>query len=196
MKKEVLRSYISDVLHPLKTKQRIFEYYKDSLFLHEIFGEQIYYWLSKRLRSDTTLIDLGANMGDTASYFTLFPQVKLLIGYECDQRTYERALDFLKKNPYSGKIKLYRKEVGREITLNEILEGHKRIAIKCDIEGAEHKIFTDEADLSNVYAIQMEYHYNLQRLPAVLRSKGFKVETKQWKRNAEMKRIGDLRAWR
>ncbi len=49
------------------------------------------------------------------------------------------------------------------------------IAIKCDIEGDEKMIFTN-ADLSKVYAIQLEHHWNSKELVrGILEGKGFKT---------------------
>ena len=63
----------------------------------------------------------------------------------------------------------------RSVTLPSILKGLRRVAIKMDIEGGEHKIFEGGVDLSGVYALQMEYHNGLGRLVDTLRQKGFRV---------------------
>lgn len=189
-------SYLQNVLHPLRTLQRVWQYHRDAFYLYEIFGIQTYYWLATKLKPHTTLIDLGAYIGDTAAYFTMFPQVDKLIGYESDPVTYERAIEFLRNNPQRQKISLHKKEVGKDLTLDEILKGHTNIAIKCDIEGAEHGIFTWDADLSHVYAIQMEYYHGVQKLTEMLESKKFKVETKQWNVDKQLGEMGDLRAWK
>ena len=61
------------------------------------------------------------------------------------------------------------------ITLNSILKNKENVVIKSDCEGAEGAIFND-ADLSNVYAIQLEYHNCKKEISTILESKGFKVE--------------------
>jgi hypothetical protein len=67
---------------------------------------------------------------------------------------------------------------GREveaITLYDALRGLRNVAIKSDCEGAE-EFFFDDADLSHVYAIQLEYHNGCgKKVKDTLEGKGFKV---------------------
>jgi len=89
----------------------------------------------------------------------------------------------------------YRKNI-KCITLNDALKSLKNVAIKCDCEGAEHKIFTKDADLSNVYVIEMEYHTGLQKLLTVLKNKGFKVKLSKQYYDKYAGYMGYLYAWK
>ncbi len=53
------------------------------------------------------------------------------------------------------------------------------IAIKCDIEGYEYKVFKEAAKLSKVYMTMIEYHDGPQDLPRILRRNGFNVRTEK-----------------
>jgi len=195
--------------------------------LHEIFIHQPYHWLASRLKPNTTLIDIGANIGDTAIFFSMFPTAKRVIAYEPIPRVYAEAKENIRLSPYKSKIELKNlalsdtkkkipvgsgylgtpqtnideikpRKAGQSIsciTLNEALKGLSRIAIKCDCESSEHRIFTSKADLSDVYAIQIEYHFGFQEIPAVLQSKGFKVKIKR-QQDKQMGSIGYIYAWK
>ena len=59
--------------------------------------------------------------------------------------------------------------------LKEITKGMENIIIKSDCEGEEHSIFNEEADLDNIYKMQIEYHKGVQALPKILQEKGFRI---------------------
>jgi hypothetical protein len=66
------------------------------------------------------------------------------------------------------------------VGIGTMLEGKQNVIIKSDCEGAEEKIFTNDADFSQVYRIMMEYHGEQVKGPIAeaLRRKGFEVEVK------------------
>ncbi|HUY70239.1 MAG TPA: FkbM family methyltransferase [Candidatus Baltobacteraceae bacterium] len=177
------------------------------ILLRETFIAQPYYWLKTELRSGTTLIDIGANIGDTAIYFAMDDKVRRVVAYELMPHTFNEARQNVGISPYKGKISLINKAVSdapgsmkidsemlgssassvsqmarsatgvsvERVKLGDVLKGMRNVAIKCDCEGDERSIF-NEADLSNVYAIQVEYHNCLPEVLKALRSKGFKAK--------------------
>lgn len=54
----------------------------DLLALKEVFGDEIYKPLFKDINKNTTLIDLGAYIGDTEIYAQQFPQIVRIIALE------------------------------------------------------------------------------------------------------------------
>ncbi len=177
------------------------------LTLRETFVKQQYWWLASNLLKGTVVVDIGANIGDSAIYFSQFDRVRSVIAYEPMPLMYRYAKSNIQSlpAPLLSKIKLRNVAVGRDevrripreegshvsrydsarssgegeevrsITLERALRGLRNVAVKCDCEGMEYGIFTPEADLSNVYAIQMEYHFGAERLARVLAAKGFRV---------------------
>ncbi len=171
--------------------------------MYGILIEQRFAWLTKDLPKEAVAIDIGAYIGDTAIYFASFDKVKMVYAYEPYQSLYKRASKNIKTSKLSDKIKLFNMgvadkdgtysisgsgDIGSEfkdsnkgiavksISLNTILKGKKYVIIKSNSEGSEHKIFTEKSNLSNVYRIHIAYHYGMQRLPEILKSKGFKVK--------------------
>jgi FkbM family methyltransferase len=163
-----------------------------------------YSWLDEQLRPNTTLLDIGAYIGDTALYFARNPNVKRILSYEPIPTFFGEARKAIAQNPYRAKIHLFNSGVAaeatvrrispgrmgmpsferlddaggvevRSVTLPSILNGLKNVAMKMDIEGEEHKILTRGMVLDNIYAIQLEYHGGIGSLVEVLRAKKFRV---------------------
>ncbi len=151
-----------------------------------MFIEQQYLWMYKKLQPGTTIIDIGAYVGDTAIYFGASDNVHKIYAYEMMTTTYQEAKKNIALSPYGDKIVLFNSAISDKqgeisvseksqgtpwtspleikegkgvsvIPLNEVLKGKKRVAIKADCEGAESYIFNN-ADLSEVYLLQIEYH--------------------------------------
>ena len=182
----------------LDARQRI----KFYTHLHEIYFKQPYYWLWSKIVEGTTIIDIGAFIGDTAIYFALNRNVRKIIAYEPHPKTFEVLKDNIDQCPIGFRKKMVLKNMAilekegyvnnsnkditgtnkvklstsgiRATTLYKELAGLKKVAIKADCEGAELHMF-DNADLSNVYLIQMETHGTYDHLEKILKSKGFKV---------------------
>ena len=177
--------------------------------LDEIFIRQEYNWLYTRIRPNTTLIDVGAYIGDSSIYFSFNPNVSKIFAYELVYKNYKEAESNFKRlglldsrvtltnagvDGYDGSIDTDEKhgfDSGARIekmpkgshktqicSLKGILKGKNNIIIKVDAEGAEHRMF-ENVDLSEVYAIQMEYHDGLKNLVRILEKNGFKVNTEE-----------------
>ena len=144
--------------------------------LSSTFMEQQYFWLYSRIRPGTTLIDIGANIGDTAIYFAMNPNVRRVMGYEPVSGLFKEAGKNIGSSPYGKRIRLINEAMTPSL-LGDALRGLQRVAIKCDCEGAEATMF-DDADLSQVYAMQIEYHNCLSKVRDTLRKKGFRVSRK------------------
>ncbi len=172
--------------------------------LHETFVGQPYRWLALRLKPNTTVIDIGASIGDTAIYFAQFPNVSKVIAFEPTPGLAQGASEILSKCPLAeridfrnaavsnkegnmkattdvlgGKQASTMKGTGKNIkvySLNEITKDIAGpIAIKSDCEGDERLIFPD-ADLSKVYAIMLEDHFNCRdEMEGIFKGKGFKT---------------------
>ena len=59
--------------------------------LDEIFIRQEYKWLYERIKSNTTLIDIGAYIGDSAIYFCFNQNIKKILAYELMPNNYNEA---------------------------------------------------------------------------------------------------------
>jgi hypothetical protein len=169
-----VRFALETLRHPMKTYDYIMLKVVEAGAYQELLVMQSYYWFWEKLRRNTTLLDLGANMGDTAMYFGMNKNVKKIISYEPDPHWIEVCRRTIRKSPFRDRITLIGEAVVPH-TLDKVLAREKNIAIKCDIEGSEHDVFDDSIDLRNVYLMIMEYHFRVGKLPSVLRAKGFKV---------------------
>jgi len=169
-------------MHKYLQSMRDYLYYNTTLLFNirefntfrETFRDQQYKWLYNRIKPNTTLLDIGAALGDTAIYFAMHPNVRKVISFECDIEQYRKAKENINRASFDKKIKLYHSTVNSLEWILNIAESP--IAIKCDIEGDEYKIFTDDLDLHKVYVIMMEYHYMPERLIKILKSEGFKIK--------------------
>ena len=159
----------------------------------ETFVQQQYRWLVQSLKPNTTAIDFGAQAGDSAFY--LFYEgkgkIKEILAYESDDNFFALLSRNIELTNVWNILPIHAKapEPFRKTKDNTI--------IKCDIEGAEHKVFTKDADLTGVYRIQLEYHGGPKDLPEVFKSKGFKVKVdKPWTADPILGDVGWLYAYR
>ncbi|MDE1870220.1 MAG: FkbM family methyltransferase [Candidatus Micrarchaeota archaeon] len=191
--------------------------------LHGIVIEQRFAWLLKGSKKNTIAIDIGAYIGDTAIYFASFGNVKRVYAYEPYRSLYEHAAKNIKISKLSHKIRLFNMGVGdvnstynirdngdigsefkdlgvgtavKSISLNAVLKDKKNVIIKSNSEGSEHRIFTESSNLNNVYRIHIAYHYGMQKLPEILRSKGFKVRVWEEGNDAAKGKVGTIYARR
>lgn len=188
--------------------------------LSETFLEEQYAWLVRDLKRNTTAIDLGASLGDSAVYLAMQKNIKRVEAYELFPYWYRVAKKNTAMNPNSSKIRLYNigvsdhtgsvalpkykhhgstgklanyeKHSGKSgywtvavTALNTILAGKRNVIIKCDIEGEEQKVFNEDADLENVYRLQIEYEFSPKNIMRVLEQKGFRVRHKKWQEFSE-----------
>ena len=194
--------------HPKLAYARLSELYnieEKYRTIYDIFINQTYGPLYHALRPGTTFIDIGTNIGDTAIYFAMNPNITRIYSYEPIPNTYLEARKNIKKSRFNHKIHLFNYGLGNKydsihidadyagtgatklkdaasakgkeikiFPLNFVLRNKKNVAIKCDCEGAEEYLF-DDADLSNTYALMLEYHNCKQKVSEVLKRKGFVV---------------------
>ena len=185
-----MRNHLN-IWHPIQRYNRIKNAMDFIRPFTEVFVMQQYSWLYNHLKPNTTLIDLGAAMGDTAIYFAPNPRIKAIKGYEPVKRYYNEANRFLTFSPFKDKIKYYNMAVGgaggiinpetnqkngiQYTSLTSILKGLKNVAIKSDCEGAERYMF-DNVDLKEVYAIQIECHFNsVRNMKSKMKKHGFRA---------------------
>lgn len=168
----------------------------------EIFIEQPYKWLWDEIKADSTVIDIGANIGDTTLYFAMNPNVKRVLSYEPNLILSKLAKEHFAMSPLNYKIDFAAKAITDDgkprylpksidgndflsystngngtkvssVKLADVLQNQKNVVIKCDCEGAERFMFKD-ADLKEVYAMQIECHKNCDaEVISQLQSKGF-----------------------
>ena len=164
------------------------------------FKNEEYKWLDVKGKD---VIDIGANIGDTAIYFAL-NGAKRVYAFEPYPATYETA----QKNtmPYKNII-LYNMAVGEKTKLLNLgntnseaagadlsHKGNEKIAqttlekfcninnfkhaiLKIDCEGAEYEIILNSSSstLLRFDQIMIEYHYGYKTLKKYLENAGFKV---------------------
>ena len=58
------------------------------------------------MRPDTTVVAIGASIGDTPIYFAQFDKVRKVIGYEPDPKRFAQAVHNVKESPFSSRITL------------------------------------------------------------------------------------------
>ncbi len=190
--------------------------------LHETFISQEYLWLLKQARPNTTAIDIGAFIGDTAIYLAQSDNIKSVRSFEPHPKSYRVAKQNISESPFRHKIKIFNIALGsrsgtgqtsgtglgytkfqksdsgkgiRVKRIDEVLSGLSNAIIKCDVEGMEIEIFRD-ANIRNVYAIQLEYHDTKDEMVRILRSKGFRTELQGDKKGVIYNNVGYIRAYR
>lgn len=60
--------------------------------LDNVFIQQEYRWLYDRIRSNTTLIDIGAFHGETAIYFSMNERIKRIYAIEPSKTSYKQLI--------------------------------------------------------------------------------------------------------
>ncbi len=99
-----LRRAMEFIRSPAKTRQKYWAMDVKSGQMEETFIKEQYRWLLKRLKPNTTLLDIGASMGDASIYFASSPNVKKVISFEPVPKTYDLAKRMLETNRYKEKI--------------------------------------------------------------------------------------------
>lgn len=79
--------------------------------LSEVFFDQSYYWLWKMAKPNTILLDIGAFIGDTASYFAMHDNIDRILAYEPHEKTFMKLEGNISKLPrdLKQKINIYNK---------------------------------------------------------------------------------------
>lgn len=151
-------------------KKPDYKYYYGS-YLETFIGQQ-YKWLCTNLKLNTIAIDLGAQTGDSAFYM-LQQGIKYIAAFEPDKQAYSQLYKNITRFNAQNYIKAFFDSAPEPF----IFPSDKPTILKCDIEGAEYKVFSKKAILKNIYKIQIEYHNAPQDISHILKSKGFKVKT-------------------
>lgn len=155
---------------------------------NEVFYRQEYHWLAQRLRKGTTVLDIGANIGNTAIYFAQFNEVRRVVAYEPAPYTYRLMLSKLSGCAVAGKIETRMEGIaGREGSMRipdsymdtrdcglEDLQAEQGKAVRVVTLGQALKglrnvaikcdaegaeeTLFDGADLSEVYVVIVEWH--------------------------------------
>lgn len=175
-------------------------------FLNEVFIGDVYKPFDVK---DRVVVDIGANIGDTAIYFAL-NGAKKVYSYEAVPKIFEAAKRNIKANNLEGKIDIYNEAAGQPGTyvtiaaeeerageikpadtgirvkcsdLAEITKraGAKGAALKLDCEGCEYDLILNAKDetLKSYSEIVMEYHYGYKDIAKRLRDAGFDVRVKR-----------------
>ncbi len=169
--------------------------YSELSVFKETFLEGEYAWLYNQINQQSVVVDIGSNVGDTAFFFLTNNKVKKLIGFEVDGKAFGRCKQIFTRLNQDRALFLNKK--ADLSVMNKILKDQNfPIAIKCDIEGGEYDIFREGLDLKKVYAIEMEYHYDVQKIKSFLESEGFTVEFSRKNNNPIGWNIGLLKAKR
>jgi hypothetical protein len=141
------------------------------------------------VQKDNYIVDIGANIGDTALYFCHYGMK--VLGFEPDPNLYEWALENIRLNN-AKEVNIIKGALGKEDKLNEVeipiyslttvikkFGIPKDANLKIDCEGCEYDIILNSSDetLRHFKRIQIEYHYGRKNLEERLRKAGFKVRS-------------------
>ena len=176
--------------------------------LVSVFLKRDYLWLDPK---DEVVVDVGANIGDSAVYFALNGARKI-ISLEPHPYVYELALENVKANNLGDRIEIVNAGYGKDGAISvscgetsvgsdlHIQQRGKRIRlyslkiliekynlmeplIKMDCEGCEVNLLEESDDtLRQFKRMQIEYHYGYEKLKERLERAGFDVNYTQPKR--------------
>lgn len=167
-----------------------------------VFGLEDYNFLSVEGK---IVIDVGANVGDSALYFALNNATKV-IALEPYPYSYNSALKNVKLNNLEDKISILNAGYGKEgvvkidsdfkntissdlkisdkgtevqiLSLKKILKDNNidDAILKMDCEGCEYNLINEDNDtLRKFKMMQIEYHYGYEKLKTKLEGAGFTV---------------------
>ena len=138
---------------------------------------------------DREVVDIGANIGDSAIYFAN-RGAKNVIAVEPDRLCYNYAVENIATNGYSKKIEVILAACGSKdmfatendlqfLTLDTLIKKYCSCPkiLKVDCEGCEYDFIMNAsfAHLSKFSHIQIEYHLGYQNLKKKLEECGFEV---------------------
>ena len=95
------------------TFERLAFYENDAGVLNETFIQEQYYWLVQNLKPNTVAIDVGANIGDSAIYLAMQPNIKEVWAYEPYPNIYKRLQENISKSVRKDKIKIFNQAVSK-----------------------------------------------------------------------------------
>lgn len=187
-----LYSYLLDLKYDLAANtvsiddMIFYEGIKNAGNLFEIFIKNEYNFLDV---FDKTVIDVGANIADTAIFFVK-KGAKKVIALEPNEFNFSIAKKNIQFNNMENKIDLLPLACGDEknvlkhapaksISLESLLsiENNDNLVLKLDCEGCEYETIMNTSDetLSRFTQIQIEYHYGYKNLKIKLENTGFRV---------------------
>lgn len=164
---------ISMCLHPKRSYKEIMLMLEKGDRYRETFASQDYLWLYKQILPQTTVLDIGASIGDTALYFSMHPNVKKVISIENDAYTFSILSSEIASSPFADRIKLIH---GEALDVIRNMKMPKQCILKCDIEGAEYRLLSwleQHKRFENIYAVQIEYHKGYEIIEDILKDAGF-----------------------
>ena len=100
----VYTSIRTNWMHPIKTLEHFHILWLKAGRAEEVFFGQSYRWMIDNIRPNTTVIDIGANIGDTAIYFAQFKEVKRVVAYEPVPFAYNLMVKQVKESGLKNKI--------------------------------------------------------------------------------------------
>ncbi len=126
-----------------------------------------------------TVLDIGTAGGETALYYVVAGDAKKVYSYEINKWAYTNAIKLIKENGLGKRIKIFNEGITPD-NINKLpfIDELNDASLKCDIEGAEYKIFeaiTDET-LSHFKHMHIEYHFGYKPIVERLEKAGFRVE--------------------
>lgn len=156
--------------------------------------------------SGKTIVDIGANISDSAIYFAM-NGAKKVIAFEPYPYAYKMGLENISMNGMESIISLFNIGYGKDgiihvndsetdtgsdlienisgfkvetISLGSIIKRFdlpKNVLLKMDCEGCEYNLLSEKDEsLYHFNRIQIEYHYGYKKLLKKIYSAGFKVE--------------------
>ncbi len=153
------------------------------------FFEEQYAWLDAK---GTTVVDIGASVGDTAMFFAL-NGAKEVYGFEIDNSRARLAAQNAKLNGF-GNIHIINAGCGkqgfitfgndhRKVKIESLASIVKRYmlkdaVLKMDCEGCEYYsiLNSDDKTLRSFAQIMLEYHHGYRNIEKRLRDAGFRVK--------------------
>ncbi|HUC38813.1 MAG TPA: FkbM family methyltransferase [Candidatus Acidoferrum sp.] len=154
----------------------------------EVFIEETYLWLAREIRPNTTVVDIGAFIGDSALYFARFPNVKRVLAYEPYPRNYALAKRYIGMSPLRKKIRISNlgvthdgisRDISRSNNFQSFLLNERKgasdrnvvrsITLSKILHGLKNVAIKCDCeggerhlfkgvDMREVYAIELEYH--------------------------------------
>ncbi|MDE1828404.1 MAG: hypothetical protein KGH65_04550 [Candidatus Micrarchaeota archaeon] len=134
--------------------------------LNEVFVKEVYKKLDVKGK---VVVDVGASIGDTATYFSV-RGARHIYGFEVDAGRWKISKENLKRNGIKNAT-LYLSGY------KPSLVGQKATVLKVDCEGCEYSLFKNLGQsLKKFDQIIIEYHHGSSVLEKQLTSLGFKIE--------------------
>lgn len=137
---------------------------------------------------DSVVLDIGANIGDSAIYFAS-KGAKKVLAIEPDKMCHDFALKNIEANGLSDAIKIVHGAIVSDndckkensnitlLTLQDMINNYGTVPtiLKMDCEGCEYETLlnTPQEVLRNFTNLKIEYHYGYRNLIKKLKSSGF-----------------------